>query len=89
MTRAESTTADVRATHHLLDRWDKRFPGHDLDAAFARSVRLTTAKALWLRLGVKAGQAYRLDRQTGAVFVLAWDARGYWCATTVIRRAGP
>lgn len=86
--RSECEPGDVEATRHLVDRWCRRFRGQDLEAAFARSVRLRAVQLERFGVEVRFGQEYHRDPETGAVFVLRRSGHR-WVAITVIRtRAG-
>ena len=69
--------ADVPFTAHCRRRWDERFPGERLEAAFARARRVAFARLLaWSRLAGKrtyfrSADEYRHDPVTSALFVLS------------------
>jgi hypothetical protein len=87
---------DVVFTGHALDRWGERFPAGDIDAAFARSVRVpavtlmvqsrAVGRAMHVRCG--DGDLYRRDSHTGAVFACR-EEHGRMVVVTVLRFPKP
>lgn len=69
------TCAPWRASHHARQRWEERFAGHDIEAAYARAVLMWTDDA---------GFHHLLDPETQAEFVARWhEFMRCWAITTV------